>query len=237
MLLATALLKRVAGQPEVASRYLAYLGITESAEGSAAESKFDDAGYYEVLEDENYATYLNSNVRLVEHIGDNRELSICDIGCGRGQFLTALETAGFTNCVGYEISPEAVDNAVHPSVRLIKSLKDIDATFDIVTLISVLEHIPPNDLAEFLEGVRGLTKKYLVACIPTYPRNMFDFFDNDPTHVNLERREWWDGVLMEHGFQPQERPPDLLPFIQPFIYRTVPAPLARISHHVASESA
>ncbi len=224
MLLATALLKRVAGRPEVTSRYLEYLGLKRPSDVSFPESSFDDAGYYEVLEDKNYATYLDSNVRLVEHIEDNRDLSICDIGCGRGQFLTALETAGFTNCVGYEISPQAVDSAVHPSVRLIKSLKDIDATFDILTLISVLEHIPPNDLAEFLEGVRDLTKNYLVACIPTYPRNMLDFFDNDPTHVNLERREWWDGVLMEHGFQPQELPTDSLPFIQPFIYRRASAP-------------
>jgi len=225
LLLATALLKRATGRPEIASRYLTYLGLNSPPNTPSAESRFDDAGYYETLEDENYATYLNSNARLIEHVASNKAVSICDIGCGRGQLLNELENLGLRNCVGYEISKEATAHSVHPRVSLIESLADIQGTFNIVSLISVLEHIPVDHLDEFLEGVRGLAGDYVVACMPTYPENMLDFFDNDPTHLNLERREWWDSIMAQHGFRPEGLPSEPLPYIQPFIYRTVSLPL------------
>lgn len=220
LLLGTALLKRATGRPEVASRYLTYLGLKRPPNIPSATSTFDDAAYYETLEDENYATYLNSNARLIAHVASDKTVSICDIGCGRGQLLNELENLGLRNCVGYEISKEATAHAVHPRVSLIESLADIEGTFNIVSLISVLEHIPADHLDEFLDGVRRLAGDYVVACMPTYPENMLDFFDNDPTHLNLERREWWDSVMAKHGFQPQELPREPLPFIQPFIYRS-----------------
>ncbi len=215
LLFAAALQKFASGRGEVARRYLGYL------RGKSPVRDFNNPSYYEVLEDENYTTYLRSNVRLVEHVAGGKTVSICDIGCGRGQFLAELESAGFGDCVGYEISEAAVREAVHGHVGHIDSLDEIEGRFEVVTLISVLEHIPPEGLDRFLNGVGSLAKDYVVACIPTYPQNMLDFFDNDPTHVNLERREWWDALMALRGFQPQELPPEPLPFVGPFIYRRI----------------
>jgi len=220
LLFAAALLKYAGGRADVARRYLAYLGL-KSPERVLPGVAFNDPSYYEVLEDDNYITYLQSNVRLVEHVARAKTVSICDIGCGRGQFLAELGAAGFSDGVGYEISEAAVGKAVHKRVKWISSLEEIEGTFDIVTLISVLEHIPPDTLSEFLDSVHSLTREYVVACIPTYPKNMLDFFDNDPTHVNLERHEWWDELMALHGFQPQQLPRESLPFVEPFVYRKV----------------
>lgn len=220
LLLSAGLLSYIDGHRDIAHRYLVYTGF-KSPPRTSALAAFDAPGYYEMIEDENYRTYLRSNLRVVEHAAPSRTASVCDIGCGRGHFLAELDATGFNNCVGYEISEAAIRSAVHPRIRRIDALGDIQQASDIVTLISILEHIQVDALPGFLNMLRPLVRDCVVACIPVYPNNMLDFFDHDSTHVTLERRDWWDSLFAEHGFRAQELPREPLPFVEPFIYRRV----------------
>ena len=122
-------------------------------------------------------------------------------------------------CEGYDISEFAVKNALHPRVRHIRSLTEVRRTYRTVRLISVLEHIPLDNLDSFLAEVADLTKQFIAACIPIFPGNVLDFFDNGPIHVILEHREWWDAAFARQSFVPLPVPTEPLPFIMPFLYR------------------
>lgn len=224
LLLSTGAFKALQGKPSAAKRYLAYAGLTRGVDLAAHRERLEDPRYFEKLEDSNHETYLSSCVKLVQYAFPDWSSSICDVGCGRGLFLRALETHGYTNCEGFDISKSAVENAVHPAVRHTETLTQVERDYDLVCLISVLEHIAPADLDAFVAEVARIARNRVVACLPIYPQNMLDFFDRDPTHLVLERREWWDHLFARYGFEPQTvREP--LPFVVPFVYRRVASPL------------
>lgn len=86
--------------------------------------------------------------------------SLLDVGCGDGRFL--FEVSRYLpdkNLVGIDFSERGIRyaTALSPNVKYIcgdittKTLTD--DKFDIVTLIEVLEHIPPNQIDDFLEGI------------------------------------------------------------------------------------
>jgi len=84
--------------------------------------------------------------------------SLLDIGCGDGRFLREVR-GRFTGkrLLGVDCSAEAVRwaSALNPDVR-VEQLDVLDRTlderFDVVTLLDVVEHVPPARLPEFLRA-------------------------------------------------------------------------------------
>ena len=81
---------------------------------------------------------------------------LLDVGCGAGQFLSRAARAGY-DAKGIDVDPKAVAFArdeLGLSVRRM-SLDELpqDETYDVVTMLGVLEHIP--EPVGFLEGARG----------------------------------------------------------------------------------
>ncbi len=98
-----------------------------------------------------------SRVRLdldcLSRIGLKRDLKILDVGCGRGQLLSVLLRAGFTELMG--IDPYLENNLeVAPGLTVFKmEVEAITVTFDLIMLHHVFEHI--EDGAQMLASLRS----------------------------------------------------------------------------------
>ena len=87
--------------------------------------------------------------------------SLFDIGCGDGRFLREVQSRfGGKRLLGIDYSEEAVRWARSLNPELKFEVADIcqqplDERFDVVTLLEVIEHIPCEQLPEFLRAVTG----------------------------------------------------------------------------------
>jgi len=100
--------------------------------------------------------------------------SVVDIGCGDGRFLREVAKR-YPNArlLGVDVSERAIQlaRAMNPTLEY-KAINIVEESlpdsFDVVTLIEVLEHIPPQQVASFLKAVVDNTKDsgWLVLTVP-----------------------------------------------------------------------
>lgn len=91
--------------------------------------------------------------------------SLLDIGCGTGEFLLEMRTGGWDLC-GMETAPEARKQANDQSLMVMKSLEEVNGSFDVITLWHVLEHI--HKIKDLFNHLNRLLKPggYLVLAVP-----------------------------------------------------------------------
>jgi SAM-dependent methyltransferase len=88
------------------------------------------------------------------------KISLLDIGIGRGEMLTCMKNWGYKNIFGIDISPSTIKfcRSLNLPCKLIKNtptyLFKHKNSFDVVTLLDVLEHIPKNEMVPFLKSIR-----------------------------------------------------------------------------------
>ncbi len=96
-----------------------------------------------------------------------RDIRILEVGSNIGLQLIFLQSAGFRNLYGIELSPYAVQLAKTQSegINIIQgSALDIpfrDNYFDLVFTSGVLIHINPEDLSKVMSGIYRCTSKYI----------------------------------------------------------------------------
>jgi 2-polyprenyl-3-methyl-5-hydroxy-6-metoxy-1,4-benzoquinol methylase len=90
-----------------------------------------------------------------------KDSRIIDIGCGLGEMLYQLQTLGYTNMQGVDISPDAVESCQRMNIpaRQISGVPELNAEklggkFDLVIMSHVLEHIPKEDCIQTLTHIR-----------------------------------------------------------------------------------
>lgn len=90
------------------------------------------------------------------------DMSMAEIGCGTGQFLTYLMAKGVTKIVGVEQDPRAVA-AMNPSAAAVVNVIDVwtwlnglpaETRFDRIAMLDVLEHFSADDGAHLLRELR-----------------------------------------------------------------------------------
>lgn len=139
-----------------------------------------------------------SLVRRYVHDADKRRLRICDLGCGTGGNLAAL--ADRHDVTGVEFSPQALEYArrrlgdrVGPG-SLPDGVHLPDASFDVVLLTDVLEHIE-DDAGSAHTALRLLRQAGIV--VATVPANQWLYSRHDERHHHFRRygrrqfRELW----------------------------------------------
>jgi len=110
-------------------------------------------------------------VRLLQYYCPDEDNSLLDIGCGCGANLVKLSR--YYNCQGIEPSDEGIEYCSQRNLKVTKGfLPDKidypDNSFDIITMIDVLEHIENDEQA--VKTVSRLLKKdgIFLATVPAY---------------------------------------------------------------------
>lgn len=125
-----------------------------------------------------------------------RPRTVFDAGCAIGFLVEALWDRG-VEAHGRDISDFAIDQ-IRPDVRSycsVGSITDpIDGSFDLVTCIEVLEHIPAPEAMRAIEHLASVADRVLFSSTPT------DF--DEPTHVNVHPAIYWIRAFAGVGFRP-----------------------------------
>lgn len=127
--------------------------------------------------------------------------SLLDVGSGRGAFLfPLLTTFPDMEVSSIDILPHRVDllhsmelGGVDNLHAMEKNLCDWDApdgSFDVVTLLEVLEHIP--DVEKAVANAVRIAGKYLVVTVPSKP-------DDNPEHIHLFTKDMLSDMFLKAG--------------------------------------
>ncbi len=144
-----------------------------------------------------------------KYFPNNLDAQVLDIGIGRGEMLTCYQNWGYKNYLGIDISPSTVTycKSIGLNCQLIDDtgqyLKNTKNTFDLITLIDVLEHIPREFVVSFLKDVRGALKEggVFIIQVPNLqaPDGQLHMF-NDVTHMMGYIEHSLQQVLITAGF-------------------------------------
>lgn len=136
--------------------------------------------------------------------------SILDVGCGFGGFLYFLQTLGYKNVSGVDISPEQVEEAKRLGLQnvfccdLLDFLGGKDNQYEAVFALDVIEHFGKAEILRFLEVVLRALKPGGVFAVKTSNAaspfgarcRYYDF-----THELSFTESSLGGVLLFAGFQ------------------------------------
>lgn len=113
--------------------------------------------------------------------------SLLDVGSGRGVFLfPLLREFSDLEVTSIDILPHRVEllecialggvSNLHPMLGNICDCSLPDKSFDVVTMLEVLEHIPETKAA--VENAVRLARNYIIVSVPSKP-------DDNPEHIHL----------------------------------------------------
>lgn len=127
--------------------------------------------------------------------------SLLDVGSGRGVFLfPLLRDFPSLEVTSIDILPHRIEllqclqdggiDNLHPTLGDICSFDAPDKSFDVVTMLEVMEHIPDTE-AVVRNAVR-LARNYIVVSVPSKP-------DDNPEHIHLFSNEDLKSLFLKHG--------------------------------------
>lgn len=99
-----------------------------------------------------------------------------DVGCATGYLVEVLRERG-VDAEGCDVSPFAIEHAApgasgHVRVgNLFAGLPWDDGTFELVTALEILEHLPPDRVPVALAELRRVCRGYCYATIPSFGAN------------------------------------------------------------------
>lgn len=119
--------------------------------------------------------------------------SYLDVGCGRGEMLTAAAGLKFWPVQGTELVTELIDGArvVYAEAH---ALPFPDKSFDVVTSFDVIEHLVPGDDEALCREMARVARKHVILSANNRPS-----FNkaNEDLHINKRRYVTWDRLFRE----------------------------------------
>ena len=127
--------------------------------------------------------------------------SLLDVGSGRGVFLfPLLRDFPDLEVTSLDILPHRVEllqclhdggiGNLHPLQEDICLWDAPDKSFDVVTMLEVMEHIPDTEAA--VRNAVRLAKNYVIVSVPSKP-------DDNPEHIHLLSNEDLKELFMKNG--------------------------------------
>lgn len=115
-----------------------------------------------------YMTYM---LFVVESIRKISPTSLCDVGCGDGRLLQMVKSF-VPQVTGIDLSERATAfaRAFNPEVEVLcGDICELSQQYQVVTLVEVLEHIPDEQMAMFIQNVGQLLTPTgcLIVTVPT----------------------------------------------------------------------
>ncbi len=127
-------------------------------------------------------------------VRDVNPQSALDAGCAMGFLVEALRNRN-VETFGIDISEFAITHA-HPSIQLYCRVGSVTEPFprsyDLITCIEVLEHLPPRDAELAVSNLCAHTSDVLFSSTP------FDY--REATHFNVHPPEHWAELFARCGF-------------------------------------
>lgn len=135
---------------------------------------------------------------LFEHLENDQDKKILDVGCGNGYILSLLKKEGYQNLTGCDIIKEIEDEDINFVQGEITKLPFDDDEFDIVMCNHVIEHI--IDSSRAIEELKRICKGKLILTTPKqrYFKYTFDLHVNFyPEKMNLLALMNYDNYVCE----------------------------------------
>ena len=134
-------------------------------------------------------------LKIKEIIKINKCDSLLDFGCGKGFLyknkfkINDQEYRNLLDCWKlddvYLYDPGVKEFSVYPVRK-----------FDGLICTDVIEHIPENDVLEFIDNLFKLSNKFIFVVIATIPATKF-FDDGNNIHLCLKTEEEWKKIFLE----------------------------------------
>ena len=127
--------------------------------------------------------------------------SLLDVGSGRGAFLLPLlREFPDLEVTSLDILPHRVEllqcihdggiDNLHPILDNICTFNAPDKSFDVVTMLEVMEHIP--DTEAVVKNAIRLAKNYVIVSVPSKP-------DDNPEHIHLFSNDDLQSLFLNNG--------------------------------------
>ena len=127
------------------------------------QSCFWDKDY---LNDPVEAERINTTIRMIP--ADTR--TVLDVGCGNGAFVNTIVNLfpdKFERIVGLDSSIEALKYVKTEKIKeSIGSIPFETGSFDLVSCLEVLEHLPEQKFCEGISELQRASKKYILISVP-----------------------------------------------------------------------
>jgi SAM-dependent methyltransferase len=168
---------------------------------STSRHEFDEEYYRSHLGAEPYSRENAGLVSFFSTVADHliRSLqprTVLDAGCAMGLLVEAFWDRGIT-AWGSDISSYAIGNVrrdIQPYCKVASLSEPIEGTYDLITCIEVLEHMPEPDALAAIVNLSKATDTILFSS---------SFTDlEEPTHVNVRQPIWWLEEFSKVGFSP-----------------------------------
>lgn len=160
--------------------------------GESEISKIYSKAYFDelmVYEQETASVFAQ---HIFEHV---KPASLIDIGSGIGIYLKAFYDLGVEDCVGYDGSAHAVENALLPGKILLHDLRKplrLKRNFDLCLCIEVAEHLEGRYAPVLINSLTALSKKVcFTAAIPG---------QGGLHHLNEKPHDYWIALFERKGF-------------------------------------
>lgn len=153
--------------------------------------------------------YLDPKIASsVENLADRKNLKrILDVGCGTGKLVKYLNSKGF-KAQGCDPYVKLAKGKIFVKARATK-LPYKNGSLDLVTNISVIEHLKKSEATKFLSETTRVLKNggYIFLVTPNYNsiwrrvqgKKWFGY--SDPTHINFYTPNSLAKLLKKHGFK------------------------------------
>jgi 2-polyprenyl-3-methyl-5-hydroxy-6-metoxy-1,4-benzoquinol methylase len=158
----------------------------------AEEIKFQDSPIdYLANAEPSYTALISS---LMDVIKPPMDADILEVGSGLGYMTYALRKADYTNAIGIDIAPDAVETATsnfgpfYVCADIYKWEDNNEKKYDVILMTEVIEHIEhPEELVKKLISLLKVGGT-LIMTTPNksfFPNNVIWMTDNPPVHC------WW----------------------------------------------
>jgi ubiquinone/menaquinone biosynthesis C-methylase UbiE len=101
---------------------------------------------------------------IIRNLGEDKNTSIADIGCGSGYVLKRIKEAGYCNIRGIDIRSRPAYDDIEIEAGNIEHLQYPDQVFDIVICNHTLEHV--LDLPKAIGELKRVAAKKLIITVP-----------------------------------------------------------------------
>ena len=166
----------------------------------------DDYNSHKYLPDKCIDTWL-AHVNDILNQPGGKNMVMLDVGCGPGYSLYFAKEKGL-KLYGIDITSNTIDSWEKYNVkdRAIVAYSDgipfKDNTFDFITCLDVMEHVPEEGVVpSFLEMNRVIKDNGFIHFLIALKVAKFKMSDGSEPHITLKPTDWWVGKIKDCNFQ------------------------------------